>query len=204
MDYHYPAPASADMDNETYVRYYEIDGLHQQIKVERITVPLYIEYRYRLSSRFSIHALLGYRFGFNFSSKVSELTGDVFSYGVYPQYGNLMIDAPYMNAFGASVLNSENATNKPNVYKVGASFLTGAGIEFRVWGPIALGASLKYEASMTDMFKPVAAQIIKYDAEDAPVTYTVAGGQKVKTLSDYFSLSKISRLSYSVSLVFRF
>lgn len=204
MDYHYSAPATADMDNEPYIRYYELDGLHEKIKTGRITLPLYVTYRYHISNRFNVHALLGFKFGFNVTSKVSDIKGNAFSYGVYPQYDNLMIDATYMNGFGPSVLKSDEAIHDPKANKVTSAFLTGLGVEYRVWGPLALAATLKYEKAMTDMFKSATAEIISFNADDAPVTYTVAGGQNVTTLSDYFTLSKMSRFSYSLSLLFRF
>lgn len=203
LDYHYNAPAEADMDQETYIRYYELDGVHQKIKTERITIPLYLNYRFQLNRMVSFHALLGYKFGFNFSPKVTEVSGNVFCYGVYPQYGDLLIDASYMNMFGESTLSDEGMS-KPELNTFTPSFMAGVGVEFCIWGPLAVDVSLRYEDSMTDIFKARNYDIVSFDASDAPMTYLVAEGQKVKPLSSYLSTSKLSRLSLAASLVYRF
>lgn len=203
IDFHYSAPAAADMDMEPYIRYYELSGLSQKIRTERIAIPLFVNYRYKFSKVFSIHALLGFKFGFNYSSKVIASSGSAKSYGVYPQYDNLLIDAPYMNQFGESEINKEN-TIKPSVNTFIPAFLTGVGAELRIWGPLAIGASLRYEGSMGNIFKSKNEDIYSFDSTNAPVTYTVADGQKARDLSSYFYDSYMSRISYAVSLIFRF
>lgn len=203
LDFHYSAPPEADMDNDTYIRYSKLDGLYQKIKTERITLPLYLDYRFQCSKVFSLHALLGFRFGYSISSNVSENSGHIFNYGIYPQYDDLMIDAPYLNAFGSSVLDSSNAL-KPTANHLSAAFLTGIGAEFRLFGPLAIEASVRYEGETSNIFRTQYPDILTFNATNAPVSYTVAQGQKVRALSDYLTLSKPSALSYALSLLFRF
>ncbi len=201
-DYHYDAPVEADMDAVPYIRYYNLDGLSQKIKTQRFTLPLYVNYRYKFSKVFSLHALFGFRFGFNFKSKLDNEETKVFSYGVYPQYDDLMIDAEYMNEFGARSVGAKAASPRFNVFN--PAFLFGLGAEFRIYGPIALDLSVKYEGGMEDMFKAPVCDITNFDALNAPVTYTVAEGQKVTSLSSYLSMSKMSNLSYAISILYRF
>lgn len=201
--YNYSAPASADMDKEPYIRYYQLDALHQKIQTERITIPIYLNYRFKINKEFSIHALVGFKFGINFSSKITNASGNIFSYGVYPQYDNLMIDAPYMNEFGHTALNTDIA-NKPKTNVFTPAFLAGIGIEFRIWGPLAASATIKYEGGMDNLFRNEYIEKLNFDASNAPVTYTVAEGQRVKALTSFFDSSKISRLSGAISLLCRF
>lgn len=203
LDYHYAAPAEADMDNEPYIRYYELKGMHQKIVSDRMTLPVYLNYRYEISRIFSVHALAGFKFGFNVSSKLDDVKGNVFSYGIYPQYDNLMIDASYMNSFGEAVLDSDQAV-KPATNGVTASLMAGVGAEIRIWGPLAADVTLRYEGAMNDTFKSEYSKTGSFDAENAPVSYTVADGQKVQALSGYLSKSKMSRLSCGISLICRF
>lgn len=203
MDYHYDAPAEADMDNEPYIRYYELDGMHQKLSSKRIAIPLYLNYNYQVCKWVGVHAMLGYKFGINFSPKISESSGNAFCYGVYPQYDDLMIDASYMNEFGESSLNSADS-DKPKLNGVTCGFLVGLGAEFRIWGPVSVDLSLRYEAGMDNVYKGSESDVWKLDAENAPVSYTVAGGQKVKPLSHYLTMSKLSRLSLAASLIYRF
>lgn len=203
MDYHYDAPAEADMDNEPYIRYYELAGIHQEISTKRLSVPLYVNYKYQICKWVGVHAMLGYKFGVCFSPVVSNSIGNVFSYGVYPQYDNLMIDAPYMNGFGETSL-SKAQTLKPQVNSFTSAFLVGAGAEVAIWGPLSVDVSLRFEGSMNNIFKGSKSDTGNFDAVNAPVTYTVATGQQVKPLSHYLTLSQFSRLSLAASLIYRF
>ncbi len=202
MDYHYNAPAEADMDGVPYIRYYDIDGIYQKIKTERITIPLYVNYRYKFSKVFSLHGLFGFRFGINYKSKLANSTTEVFSYGVYPIYDDLMIDAPYMNEFGAAEVGAK--TNAPRLNKVIPSFMFGLGAEFSIYGPFAIDLSVKYEGSSVNMYKAPNPELHQFEALNAPVTYTVKDGQRVASLASYLSQSKISDLSCAVSLLYRF
>lgn len=203
LDYHYAAPAEADMDKDTYIRYYELKGMHQKALSDRMTLPVYLNYRYEISRIFSVHALVGVKFGFNLSSKLDDAKVNVFSYGIYPQYDNLMIDASYMNEFGESVLGTDQAI-KPSANSVTTSLMAGVGAEIRIWGPIAADVTLRYEGAFNDTFKSEYSNLVSFDAENAPVSYTVADGQKMQPLSNYLTKSKMSRLSCGVSLICRF
>lgn len=201
-DYHYDAPASADMDNDTYIRYYNLDGIYQKTRVERITVPLYVNYRYKFSKFFSLHALLGFRFGFNLKPKMQDADCKVFSYGVYPQYDNLMIDAPYLNEFGSADVHK--ITSSPKSNHMTSAFLIGAGAEFKIFGPVSIDLSVRYEGGMSNMMKSLNQYIPEFEPANAPVSYTVAGGQRMISLPSCFSLSLYSKLSGAVSLLYRF
>lgn len=201
-DYHYAAPASADMDNDTYIRYYNLEGIYQKTRVERLTVPLYVNYRYNFSKVFSIHALLGFRFGFNLNTKIQGSDCKVFSYGVYPQYDDLMIDASYLNEFGSA--DVYRITTRPKSNTMTSAFLVGAGAEFRIFGPVSIDLSVRYEGAMSSLFRSLDQNIIEFEAANAPVTYTVAEGQRMISLPSYFTLSLYSKCSAAVSLLYRF
>ncbi len=203
LDYSYSASAAADMDNVPYTRYYRLKGLHQKIKDNRMIVPIYLNYRYRLNDIVSLQALVGFKFGFKTSSKVSECNGNSYSYGVYPQYDDLMIDASYMNMFGETVLDADQAL-KPDVSGVTTSFMAGIGAEFRVYGPVSVNVNFKYECGFNNRFKSPQSFTGTFDATNAPVTYTVADGQQVKSLSYYLSGSKTSHPTLGISLIYHF
>ncbi len=203
LNYNYSASALADMDGVPYIRYYELGGIHQKIAAERVSVPIYLNYQYQFSKVFGIHALAGIKLGFNVSSKVKETNGTVFSYGVYPQYDNLMIDAPYMNEFGEAILDTDR-TRKPEANSLTTSCLLGVGAEVRVGGPFAIDVSLRYEGGFNDMFKKAYNSSAAFNAENAPVRYTVAEGQTAASLSNYLNSSKIAKLSCAISLICRF
>lgn len=203
LDFHYSAPAAADMDDEPYIRYYEADKLSQNISVSRMLIPIYLSYSYQISRIFSVNALVGFKANFALSSKVGKSSVDVFSYGVYPQYDDLLIDASYMNEFGEAKLDTSHAS-APDVNAFGATLLAGIGVEARIWGPLAAGVSFRYEGGMNNVFKASETDITKFDSDNAPITYTVAGGQKVRSLTNYLSESKLSQFSCGISLIYHF
>ena len=43
-----------------------------------------------------------------------------------------------------------------------------------------------------------------FDANNAPITYTVKDGQRIKCLTDYIQSSKFSELSLNISFMYRF
>ncbi len=202
LDYHYSAPAAADMDNVPYIRYYELSGLHQKASAGRVTVPIYINYKYRVHELVDAHVLAGFKLGFSGGGKVSDTSGSAFSYGIYPQYDDLMIDATYMNEFGQSSLSSMQVL-KPQVSGMSASFLIGLGAEVRVNGPVSIDVSFRYEGG-GNMFKSVGGSTTSFTADNAPVRYTVAEGQTVSPLCGYLTSSKISRLSLALGVIYRF
>ncbi len=203
LDYNYQAPAAADMDNDTYIRYYELSDLHQKITTDRVSIPIYARYRYEINPRIGVHAILGFKIGLNASSKVSATTGSAFSYGIYPQYDDLMIDASYMNEFGRTNLAAAT-TLKPETASATVAIMAGVGAEVKVWGPISADLTIKYEGAMSNMYKRIGVAPAPYTATTAPVTYTVAGGQTVAPLCSYLSSSKPSRLSLAISAIYRF
>ncbi len=203
LNYHYNAPAAADMDNETYVRYYSLSEVNQKMVNGRLTLPVYLNYRYQINERFSIHALAGVKMGFSVSSKVGNASGKAFSYGIYPQYDDLMIDASYLNEFGESVLNKEAAL-KPKATPVTASLMVGAGAEVRIWGPLAANLTIKYEGGLSNEYKSAYSNLSSFEASNVPVKYTVAEGQTMTPLTAYMKSTKLSRLSCAISLVCRF
>ncbi len=203
MAYHYSAPATADMDDEPYIRYSEVKNLHQKMSLDRWSFPIYIDYRYRVHRLVSLTALAGVKPGFNGSPKITETSGSAYSYGVYPQYDDLLIDATYMNEFGNRELTAASP-ERPRVNDASVALLVGVGAEIKICGPLSGAVSFYYERGLSNMFKPMGVRAPDFTAETAPVTYTVAEGQTVRPLCDYLSSSKLSRVSCAISLIYRF
>ncbi len=203
LDYNYSAPASADMDDETYIRYYELKNVCQKAQMNHFSIPVYLSYGYRCTDWLGIHADLGLRFGFKTSSKVSESTGESFSYGIYPQYDDLMIDAQYLNDFGSREIGSMT-TVIPEGSSFSTSLLVGIGAEFKLYGPLSADLGVRYENGFTNLYKSKTATGGNFTSETAPLTYTVADGSQMKSLTDYLTTSKLSHLSIGISLICRF
>lgn len=202
LDYNYSAPADADMDGNPYQRYYKLNNLHQKVSYGQLSIPLYLTYAYKCNNWFGVHADLGVRLGFKTSSKISEATGESYSYGVYPQYDNLLINASYLNSFGTTNL-ADALRENPLCNAFTASFLIGAGAEFRIYKNLAADLSFRFNPGITNIFKGNY-NGANFTNESALVNYTAASGQQLKSLSDYLNSSKLRQLSLRIALIYRF
>lgn len=203
LNYSYAASSTADMDGESYLRHTELSNVRQKATVSRFILPVYASYNYKCVSWLSIHADLGLKLGFKTSSKLSDVSGNAYCYGVYPQYDNLMIDADYMNDFGTRELNGDNIA-EPEVSAMTASLLVGAGVKFNIYGPLSADVSLLYDAGLSNLYKEQTEVGKTFTAETAPLTYTVKDGSQLKSLTDYLSSSKLSNVSLKLSLIYSF
>lgn len=203
--YDYSAPASADLDGNAYTRFCEVSGLRQKINTGYVKLPVYLQYAYRCTDWMEVHALAGVKLGFNTGASAKTVSGEVYSYGVFPEYDDLMIDAPYLDDFG-TVRLAGRSTGKTSFNSVMASLMVGAGFDFRIYGPLWLDLGLRYNVGFTDVFGKGmgVSQGTGFTASTAPVTYTVADGSVLRSLSDYVTSSKFSPLSLNIGLTVRF
>lgn len=207
LNYHYLASASADMDADTYVRYYEISNLKQQISLSHLVVPLYADFSYKFHKYISGFVQLGMKTYINTGSKISDFTGNMFAYGLYPQYGDLIIDAPYMNDFGYSEITENTGSNLK--FK-GASFdaLMGLGVRANIWGPISIEAGVNYQLGLTEIVGTEREPGILRDGlvteAEAFATYTVTNGTHINLLTDYLGKIKRNSLKLNIGIIFKF
>lgn len=201
--YSYSAAADADMDGEEYIRHYELEYMKQKSITNRLTVPVYLSYAFRCNSWLRIHADLGVNFGFKISSKLSDLTGEGYCYGVYPQYDDLKIDESYLNDFGRNEY-SNSAAQTPEPTGFSCSILTGVGADFRIYGPLAADLSFRYNAGLTNLYKSKYTDLAAITSNNASITYTVKEGQSIKAFTDYLKSSKLSQFALNISLIYRF
>lgn len=199
MKYDYAAGADADMDGDTYRRYYELGDLSQKTTAGYLSIPVYVNFTYRFNEWVGLYANVGVKPGFKAGGKIKSLDGEVYSYGVYPQYDDLMMDDEWLNDFGRRELTKSDA-GEAQINGLNMSILAGIGAEVRIYGPLYGSLGVNYNAGVTDVFK--------YDSSvgsDMPlVSYTVADGQRVQSLTSMYSKSKISHLGINIALIYRF
>ena len=203
LSYHYQAPPVADVDGNTYIRYYEVKGMEQKINAGFIEIPVYLDYSYRITDWLGVYADAGVAFGFKCNASMKSVTGNIDTYGVYPEYEDIIIDDPYLNGFGQSSLTD---AQKGNVYAKSfmASLKVGAGLEARIYGPLWFDVGVGYNYSFTNMFDKMMSADGKFNAQNAPVTYTVAEGETVAPITGYFTNSRLSGLSLNLGFSIKF
>ena len=205
MEFNYAAPASADMDGNPYQRYTKLSDINQKVNMGYLNIPVYLEYQYHATKWLGVHADIGFGLGFKCSDNVETTSGSAYSYGVYPEYDNLVIDADYLNDFGNRDLTGAKA-GTADISGFSASVLAGAGLEFYVGGPVSIDLGVRYNAGLTKVFsdKYSSGSTPTMTAENAPVTYSVKDGLQVKALSDYCTKSHLNPFSLHVGINVRF
>ena len=203
LSFNYQAPAAADMDGNTYIRYYDLNALNQDINATLITLPIYFGYTYRIKHWLAVYTNLGVSFGFKSGSNFKTVSGDGYVYGIYPEYGDLKIEESYLNGFGN--ITFENFGKKPvGMNNFSSSMMMGAGLEGRISGPLWINVGIKYNVGFSDIFKGSYKAGDTYTMENAPVTYTVADNEIVEPFTNYFTKSKLSMFSLNVGLSLKF
>ena len=195
MNYNYAAGNNADMDGNTYNRFYEISDVEQKVGGGYVSVPIYATYTYRFNEWIGVYASLGIKPGFKASGSSRSFRAKVYSYGVYPEYGNLMMDDDWLNDFGRTTL-SDGDVNKPEMSGFNMDFLMGFGAEAKISGPVYASLGFNYCAGVTNIYK-------KGDSKPL-VTYTVADGQKSRSLTELLGKSKISNFGLCIAVLYRF
>ena len=203
LNYQYSATADADMDGNAYTRFYELGEMRQKVLTGYFTIPIYVRYAYMVAKEIGLYADLGFRPGFKTSSKISSMSGTSYSYGVYPEYDDLMIDADYINDFGETNL-SDASCMKPEANGFSMSMLIGIGAEFRIYGPLAADIGLRYDAGLTNLYKPEWNGDDNFVQANAPVNYLVDKGQEVRSFTGFLKSSHLSQFSVRIALVYRF
>lgn len=197
MSYNYAAPAAADVDGNVYQRYTTLSNVQQKINLGYFNIPIYLQYQYRAAKWLGIHADFGFGLGFKCVGSIGSTTGTANSYGVYPEYDDLVIKAGYLNDFGEIPLVSEVKADV-SVKGFSASILVGVGLEFYFGGPVSIDLGIRYNEGLTTVFdnQYAISSTSTFTSENAPVTYTVAKGQQVRALSDYLKKAILNRLAF--------
>ena len=203
LNYSYLASSDADMDGDSYTRYYELTGLEQNIDLSRFVIPVYVSYAYRCTNWLKLHVDLGLNFGFILSSKISGVSGTGNCYGVYPKYDNLKIEESYLNDFGPQQYSADMCSS-PETNGLTCSLLGGIGAELRIYGPLSADLSVRYTAAMNNLYKGNITHLTSYSDINSPVTYTVKDGTRINSLTNYLTSSKLSNLGLNISLIYHF
>lgn len=200
----YEAGSEADEDGNSYVRYVETSALSQKVQSTYVGVPVYLDVDLRVHRLISVYGQIGFRAMFKATSTVSDIEGTTSAYGVYPEYDNLVIDDPIMNAFGHMTLRPEMA--KPVETKSFVpEMMVGVGLRVNLYKPLwlDLGFSYRYSGDMVTGEKSAYPDGFMTDAV-APVTYTVAEGLRVNPPTHYLRGNHRNTMFATAGLIFKF
>lgn len=133
-----------DVDGDSYTHFFELSNMSQSLSLSHAVVPLYGEMEMRLHSRFSLYAQAGVKAFLSMSTKVTGLNYSVYSYGLYPQYGNLKIEESWINGFGSTTLGVNDLYDSDYSYPLAIDVMAGVGARVKLFGPVSLDLGVSY------------------------------------------------------------
>lgn len=203
LEFSYDAPASADVDGNPYQRHTQLSDMSQKTNFGYFNIPVSLQYQYRIAKWVGIHVDLGFGLGFRCGGSTGVTSGTATTYGVYPEYDDLVIKADYLNDFGERKLDTA-IQGEAEIKGFDASVMCGAGFEFYVARPVSIDLGIRYNAGLTDVFAGKCDISRNVTAGNAPVSFTATQGQEVRAFADYVSKSRFSPLSLRIGVNVRF
>ncbi|MDE6560924.1 MAG: outer membrane beta-barrel protein [Muribaculaceae bacterium] len=203
IQYSYHADPDADQDGNSYVRYYEVEGIRQNVETKSYTVPLYLTFNIACCEWLTFHIDAGAQMRFKTSSKVKGSSANYYAYGIYPEYDNLMIDAAWLNNFGHNRMEDAPTSNVVT-NSLTTSLIFGGGLEVMLIDPLWIDLGVRYSSGLNDVFVNKYSGDLYSSSNNVPMSYTVANGETVNSLTGYLTKSRLSGLSLRLGLVFRF
>lgn len=208
LNYNYSASSAADMDGDTYNRFYELSDVNQTIKINSLVIPVYADIDFRVASSFSIYTQVGVKGYMTMSNSIDEMSANAYVYGVYPQYENLRIDETWLNAFGEKTITNNSSSDDFEVKSFSYDAFGGLGLRVNLVGPLLLDCGIQYQFGLSDCISNTGetANILSgtVTEQNALVSYTVASGEKMRSITDAFSSAKRQALKFNVGLMFKF
>lgn len=209
FNYSYSAGSNADVDRDTYERYYELKGMRQSAKISYLTIPLYLDFDIRFSRVFSMYLQLGVKPYIPLNSVINSASVECYEYGVYSQYGNLCIDR-LINNFGYNLYTDEHIRDC-SIATNNVSFDAFAGLGFRcnIVGPLAIDVGASYQMGLTDVLIPSDTPLqltnnIKVYENRAFITYDVNKGTIIRKFTDALESVKRQMVKINVALILKF
>jgi hypothetical protein len=217
-NYSYLASGEADVDGDTYTRYYEMGATSQSNSLSHLGIPIYVDADFNLSRIVSVYAQVGLKGYMKIIDKIKDYNSSEYIYGIYPQYDNLRLDEHWLqndgtpfNGFGHRDITL-NDVSDPSFHAKGFSMdlFGGFGVRLKPFKtlPLAFELGMQYQTSMSD--------IIEIDENGLDLStgnvmsrqtinsFTINGGENRKLLSNGLSSMKRSHLKLNIGLIYRF
>ena len=202
IHYHYQAGSEADIDGDSYTRHYTIEHASQKLSMMDLTVPVYLD--------------LGIKNYINLSANLSELTGTYSSWGVYPQYSDLVLDhTTGLTQFAApgTALATQTTSSTMDINSYSMDLLSALGVRVKLkdkqFFPLYFVFSIGYQHSLLAPYKNANALTVSdikgnVSAQEAFSTYTVESGESTMPLSAFVSELKRKMVTFNFGITYKF
>jgi len=200
LDYSYQTSGGvADVDGDDYVRHYKFSSIEQSVKATDLMIPIYLDIDYRIARSYSVYVQVGLKNFMNLSSKTDDVKAIADIWGVYPQYGNLVLDGPWgddnsiiYNNFGKNRELNSVSDIKQSLLSYTIDGFIGVGVRIKLIKSILLDMGANYQYGFMNLNEGVD------NSAKELVSYTVTEGEKLRSL--FNSLEKVHRQTFNVNL----
>ena len=216
IHYHYQAGSEADIDGDSYTRHYTIERASQKLSMKDLTIPIYLDFNFHLHKIVSLYLDLGIKNYINLSANLSDLTGTYSSWGVYPQYSDLVLDhTTGLTQFAASgtALPAQTTSSTMDINGYSMDLLSALGVRVKLkdkqFFPLYFDFSIGYQHSLLAPYKNANALTVSdiqgnVSAQEAFSTYTVESGESLLPLSAFVSDLKRKMVTLNFGITYKF
>ena len=216
IHYHYQAGSEADIDGDSYTRHYTIERASQKLSMKDLTIPIYLDFNFHVHKIVSLYLDLGIKNYINLSANLSDLTGTYSSWGVYPQYSNLVLDhTTGLTQFAASgtALPTQTTSSTMDINGYSMDLLSALGVRVKLkdkqFFPLYFDFSIGYQHSLLAPYKNANALTVSdiqgnVSAQEAFSTYTVESGESAMPLSAFVSDLKRKMVTLNFGITYKF
>lgn len=202
LNFSYMAGSEADIDGDTYQRYYKDMTLQQEIKINSLLIPVYLDFSYRIIPMIDVFANIGVKSYLNLDSKVSDTNGSAEIYGIYSQYDDLILDGNFgYNGFGKVTFNDSNLENaKVDVNTLSLDAFAGLGIRFNIpQTSLSLEVGANYQMGIID-------PISNGDSKSSPAlsSYSIQKGETISNLAESSESLSRDAINLNAGLIIKF
>lgn len=202
--YSYRTSTEADFDGDSYNRNYRVSGMQSKVQLSQILVPLYFDFDFQFSRMFSIYLQTGIKAYFTSNFNITDLSMDTYTFGVYPQYDNLIIENFAPNNFGhhSIRIDKQQVESKSSVFDL----YGGVGFRLNLYKGIYLDAGVNYQTALTPIFETDQPLFISgyVNENNAFINYSCAGGENVGLFTNLFDKITRGSLRTNIGLLFKF
>lgn len=216
IHYHYQAGSEADIDGDSYTRHYTIEHASQKLSMMDLTVPVYLDFNFHIHKIVSLYLDLGIKNYINLSANLSELTGTYSSWGIYPQYSDLVLDhTTGLTQFAApgTTLPAQTTSSTMDINGYSMDLLSALGVRVKLkdkqFFPLYFDFSIGYQHSLLAPYKNANTLTVSdiqgnVSAQEAFSTYTVESGESAMPLSAFVSELKRKMVTLNFGITYKF
>lgn len=200
----------ADIDYDSYIRNYSISDLSNILKIIDLTIPVYADVEYQVVNRWSIFGDMGVRIYLNMKAEYSSISGTYTTSGLYPQYGNLIIDyTSNINGFVDSKKIDDVKVQKTqlNLSKLSLDAFAQLGVRYKVTSSLYIDIGAKYQQSILVPYeKESTLQLSKnvVDANNALMFYNNDNGEQIRGFAEGYNKLWRKSIRVYIGAMFKF